>query len=523
MPTDSRPAPTKSVSTWLVAGVLLAVVFQSLVVSLSPAIARDGITFIQIAQACCDDPTGTMQSVDQHPGYPAMILAGRWLVSPLVDAGGIFSWIWGARLASGLFGVLTLVAVWLVARRIFNETTAGIAVIYVAVLPVFRLNAADALSDTPHLFFYLLATWLAVEGLVRKRWVWFLGAGASAGVAYWVRPEGLSVVIVTAAVLPLWAWRRRDMTVRTVVLFLVVMVLTTVVVVSPYCMISGKLTSKATTKPYLSPPQNAGALPTGGFSSAGVLDVLALEQTDPGERSVWGLLCDGVVELAIKGGQSLRWVVVLPLVLGLVIGGCSRSDPRGRALIAGLLLLHLALLAWVYYAGRYMSQRHLMPPLALLMPWVAWGTELFAHGVCRLIGIREPEKLRLARPVVVAVLLLPLVISMVPRMLSPIHADEVPLIETSLVLGQQAKEGDRVITNSKYVLFYSRVPGSYIGRLAPEPVLRPSQAGPPFRFVVINLQTDPLPPEWEEVFESKYTSKQFLGIRAKGVRTLILR
>ena len=54
-----------------------------------------------------------------------------------------------------------------VGRELVDTQTANLAAIIFAILPVPRSIAADVLSDSSHLLFYLLAAWLAA-GAVRS-------------------------------------------------------------------------------------------------------------------------------------------------------------------------------------------------------------------------------------------------------------------------------------------------------------------------------------------------------------------
>ncbi|HUW57289.1 MAG TPA: hypothetical protein VMZ92_11700, partial [Planctomycetota bacterium] len=134
MPTEPSPSPGRSSRKWLLAAVLFALLIEGVLLVRSPAVARDGITFIVLARDFAKDPVATMRYADQHPGFLAMILAGRWSVSPLVPRDSVFSWVWGARLASGLFGPLIVVVAWLLAKRAFDDRTAALTAIFVAVL-----------------------------------------------------------------------------------------------------------------------------------------------------------------------------------------------------------------------------------------------------------------------------------------------------------------------------------------------------------------------------------------------------
>jgi hypothetical protein len=242
-PTYSPPEPTAGLR-YLGLALLLAFALQVVIVARSPAIENDGIVFIDIAKGLLRDPLTTIRGRNQHPGYPAMILASRWLVCGRAWSDQVASWTLPARLAAGLCGLLSVAAVWMFTRHFFDGRIAAVAAILFAATPAFRQNAADAMSDSPHLLFFLLAAWMAAVGFERWRPGWFLGAGLASGTAYWIRPEGLLVAAVSGAVLACCFFSRRRPNLRMLALCLLALAASSVTVAAPYVIVKGRLTSK---------------------------------------------------------------------------------------------------------------------------------------------------------------------------------------------------------------------------------------------------------------------------------------
>lgn len=242
-PAYSAPEPTVGLK-YLGLALLLAFVLQVSVVARSPAIENDGIVFIGIAKELLQDPLAAVRGHNQHPGYPAMILASRGLVLGPAWSDQVASWTLPAQLATGLCGLLSVAAVWMLARHFFNGRIAAVTAILFAAMPVFRQNAADAMSDSPHLLFFVLAAWTAAVGFERWRPGWFLGAGLASGVAYWIRPEGLLVAGASGALLACFFFSRRRPDRRVLVLCLLALAASSVTVAAPYVIIKGRLTSK---------------------------------------------------------------------------------------------------------------------------------------------------------------------------------------------------------------------------------------------------------------------------------------
>ncbi|HUU42328.1 MAG TPA: glycosyltransferase family 39 protein [Planctomycetota bacterium] len=411
---------------WLAAALLIALVAQAVIVSQSQEVSPDGVAFIQIARALKTRPLDIMRNHAQHPGFPALILAAHVLASPVAGEADASSWLWSARVVSSLFGLGVIVLVWLLARRAFKSgTVAGVAVFGVAVIGLFRRSAADVLSDTPHLFFYLLAALCAVEGLKRPRWFWFVGVGLASGVAFWIRPEGLSVAMMTAAVLPVWAWRRRDFAMRAALTGAATTLLVAGAVMLPYVLITGKFSSKITYKERFIEQARTPVVSSAQLADAGgpaVADVLAIDEHEAAHERLgirWFLRA--LREVWRKTAQGVRYVLMVPLFIGLFVPSRERSAVPSRVVAASLVGFHACLLLWLYYAGGYMSTRHVMPIVALMAPWVALGAILMARGAARMMGRGRASRQQRLEKVFIAILLITLAACVLPRTLKPIE------------------------------------------------------------------------------------------------------
>jgi hypothetical protein len=222
---------------------LTAAILQSALILRTPTICADGIIFTSIARDLSADPLGTFRDQDQHPGYPAAMLAATRLAQWLGYRDEPESWMLGGRAVAYVCGVLSVAVVWCFVRDLYDASVANIAAFVFAVLPLARNSASDAQSDTPHLLFYLLAAWLATLGLKTGLCVPLAIAGLASAVAYWIRPEGLEVFLVAMlfvawrAASRQWDWGHAGRAAAT-------LATSTLPVAAPYAILAGKITSK---------------------------------------------------------------------------------------------------------------------------------------------------------------------------------------------------------------------------------------------------------------------------------------
>jgi 4-amino-4-deoxy-L-arabinose transferase-like glycosyltransferase len=459
---------------WLSFALVLTLVVETVVALRSPAIALDSVTFIEIAQDLTRDPIGTMRAQDQHPGYPALVLAAHSLLNGLAPTSAATpeSWIVAGRLVSILAGAGCVLLIWLIARRMYNERVADIAALLSAGLPALRQNAADALSDTPHLCAYLLAAWLAQEGLARRSWRWFLASGAASGCAFWIRPEGLSVALVVGVVLGVHLLRNVRSP-RGAGVSLAALACGAMLVVGPYIILAGKLTSKkdplSTAQkpagfelPFMSAPPTpdvaanaAEQLASPAIAELKISPAIAITAAPTGSLASRfpGALTKYFEEL----GYGFGYVVWFPWFVGHFGPYRLKPLPSSLWLLLGLGLLHSALIIWLEMTAGYLAHRHVMPIIAISTPAAAAGVELLGRGFGALVRRSEWS------PQWAFTISLVLVAIAVPFGTRPINSVATPVVEASDWIRQQSTPGQSVLANSIYPRFYSQLDGPLFG------------------------------------------------------------
>ncbi|HVX11224.1 MAG TPA: glycosyltransferase family 39 protein [Pirellulales bacterium] len=491
MPTD-RPQPAwRARYGILIAALLLSVACQLYICAQSPIISKDGVGFIHIAKSLAVAPAMTMRTYDQHPGYPALVLACERAYRRFSDDDEFQSFIAGTRLASGICGVFAVAFLWLFARRLYDERIANVSVLLMAVWPLFRLNASDSLSDTPHLMLFLAGTWLACEGLTSRgrRVGWFAAAGVASGLAFWVRPEGLVVAAATAVALfvaACWQFlfkqRRQDRTAGLAapdepsraadepprLAFyagsLVALIVATGMVVAPYVVVAGKITSKKL--PFGQPPPSAHEVametiePTPGLLSEPRPGGTLPDEFGRPSRFI-GVVALGLIELGREMAQGFYYLALIPLAFGTFAP--SRPQPAPRLTLIHILLMngHAALLMLLYLRAGYISHRHVIPLVALMLPTAAAGTVWLAELASRRLTLAGSPRRALA----IATGLFYL--GLVPKCLTPLQAAYLPVFQAAQRVKAEAKPGDCVLSTSGYVRFYTDLPGILVGSEAP--------------------------------------------------------
>ncbi len=447
----------------LIAGIALTLVLQLALVARSPIIAKDGIRYVDTAKALAKDPLLVLKSEDQPPGYPALVLMGRRCFAAF-KAQGLSGWILGGRLVTGLFGLFAVILFWYLTRLAFDTRTAAVAVLVVAVLPTFRESASDVLRDTPHLALFLLSASFLIWHLKTGKQFSLGLAGTLSGLAYWIRPEGLTVWAAGSLLLILGR-KEPPAGSRPVLFRLAAFTLPVAFLVLPGPILMHTLGSR------------------GVLALAGKGDWIGSILAHP----LTTIACIAA-DISQDFAHGLRYVLLPVLALGVLGRGRLRADPVVARVAFALIVTHAVLLVGFHLVLGYTSSRYVMAPIALSIPWIAAGAVHLSELPGSIgPGLPGAHYLRKHPTGLLVLLVLTLVAGMTPRTLRPLHRHRKELVAVAQWLKHQAAGGDCVVSNSPYVPFYAELPGAAIGNLSPPC---------PCRFVVLDTKDTEYEPGW---------------------------
>lgn len=123
----------------------------------------------------------------QQPLYSFFIALVYPLVSDFELAG---------RLVSSLFGVLLIIPVYFLGKRIFDQKIAFFSAFFVAIHPYIRRFSADVLKESTYLFFLATAIWFSLRTIEDKKNIPYLFIPLFSALVYFVRPDGFEVLVV---------------------------------------------------------------------------------------------------------------------------------------------------------------------------------------------------------------------------------------------------------------------------------------------------------------------------------------
>lgn len=337
-----------------------------------PIPSRDGVTFLRHGEALALDVGAALRNPElvQHPLYPLLVAGVRInLPAELHAPDSVDYWLRAGQSVSlsASVAVIALCA-WLSRRTTALLTPAADAGAHraaglwggliAALLPLNTWLSADVMSDQLHAAFYLACLGLALHGPCPRAG---LAAGLFSGLAFLTRPEG-AVAGASAAIGMLSDSREKRAWMRIVAPILLVIGFLAVAI--PYWELSGRWSSKEDKQP-LSEFVSAHR----GRASLGVLAALERRDLPPAltiPAAAWETLRAGRIVVTLAGliALALWWRVVL-------------KGPLRVLLFAGAA--HFGLTVWLLHRHGYLSPRHELIVVLLLIPFAAAGLAQLAQ------------------------------------------------------------------------------------------------------------------------------------------------
>jgi hypothetical protein len=173
------------------------------------------------------------------------------------------------------------------------------------------------------------------------------------------------------------------------------------------------------------------------------------------------------------------------LTIGRFVPGRRPWQPTAGTMASGVLCAHAAVLLLLYYMAGYISHRHVIPMVTLLLPMTGagllWIAERLAWLVRVLRALESPSHrlLRAAqrfaelvqlfgRPrVALAAVALVVAAGLLPKTLNPMHKADQTIVEAAQWIRTHSQPGETVLSTSAYVRFYAQRFGAVLGSEAP--------------------------------------------------------
>jgi len=442
----------------VVAGVLRAVAWSHTVV-----IFNDGPVFLGMAEAIEAGRWAAVLAHPFHPLYPA-------LIALVAQAPIGFE---TAAIAVSIFGgLLSIVGIYFFVRQAFGRDLAWLATWIVALHPWAVDFSSDVMSDGLYEGFYLLG-FAALASLVeRPRFSAALGCGVAAGLAYWVRPEGVGLLVACGILLSIRAWRDVGDR-RRILVAMAALVLAAGLVMAPLvASMSRESGELSLTRKKSLAGLAAGEAHTrleadrdGGGKVGAVGSPIPLprsaERADGGGAIRPPRTVAGFFEALSRAGRTslaaLRYEVAAFALIGLWAIRSRRRFYR-EATVALPALLYSGVLVLLVWGAGYVARRHALAALLPICAYAALGWRTLWVGVIDRLAAGNPQRatrLKSPRSICLALVVV-LCVVWGARDLRFRRAEREPLRIAAEWLGENATSAGSVAAQKLRIAYYAR-------------------------------------------------------------------
>ncbi len=139
---------------------------------------------------------GNEESAKYFSIYRAHPLFLQFIVSIFFSSFGVSDTI--ARIAPAIFGILTVILVYIIGKELYNKRVAMVAAIVMTLIPYHIIVSRQVLLDVPLSFFSTLTLFFVIRYIRQDKGVhWLYFIGASSGLSFLSKEVGIFVLIAS--------------------------------------------------------------------------------------------------------------------------------------------------------------------------------------------------------------------------------------------------------------------------------------------------------------------------------------
>lgn len=409
-------------------------------------------------------------AIGYHPLYPMLVAAFSKVLGDFELSG---------QMVSILFGTLTIVPVYYLARGTFGRWTALASSLFLAILPRHVALSADFLSDPTYTFFFISAVWLGWEALRGDDWKIVFLAGLATGLAYLTRAEGIGILPILGPWLLLRRMHFHSRDYRRNGYACFILLFSFLLAASPYIIYLRYYTGTWTISRKPAVDRVVVLIKTKLFFQKPKV-AKATEEFD-----------DIVQRLAEKGKVSdatgfSRWIRGLGSFFKIFVGTCHpllfllfimglvrrRVPPRWterEGFLLSIMCLYAMVLYWMASLS-YISHRYMISLVALCLIWSGRGLLELHHWLFKRISSETLEKIHISAAKGVVVLTAMTVVIILPVTIHPQREEKQGRKEAGLWIRSNSPSRPSIYTHMVRVNYYA---GGRIIFLAEEKIRYP--------------------------------------------------
>ncbi|MBN1456413.1 MAG: hypothetical protein JW912_01005 [Sedimentisphaerales bacterium] len=427
----------KSILIILLAALLVGIYLAATTV----VISKDGVFYIESAKKLLTVPVEVMR--ERPCGYSYMILTAHRILNLVKPAGSVYSWIYCAQAVNMSTRLMSLAVLYFVGKFFVGGSKSFLAMFILVLLPYPAKMGSDVLREWPHMLFLYAGLLQIILGVkLEKRWL-FGTAGLTSGLGFLIRPEcaqiviygmiWLSIVLIKPAV-----DKDRHKTVLTMIILIAGFCIPAV----PYVQASGKLLPTKLKEFLRNEPSEiqSGSIEEDGRNAVYTCSVLSATKAS--------------AKLAVRVNENLMYFFTPAALIGIYCYLKRSKNLFCVFLPVSLILFNITTMHLLYYNYGYMSRRHCLPLVVMLVFFVPDGLERSSRWLKDNVFKRYSFAEEGVRKLFIILLVLG-VITGIPKLLGHIGSDKAGYIAAAKWLKENSEDDASVYSSDKRIAFYA--------------------------------------------------------------------
>ena len=442
--------------------VLVATGLGVYLVATTVVISKDGVVYIELAKDFSTEPLRFV--TEDSFGYPFLIFSAHRLTTLFNNDSSVLPWIHAAQSITLICRVLACIPLYFIGKLLVGGGKSFWALLILLILPYPAEFGSDVLRDWPHILFLASGILFLLRGAERGKWWMFGGVGLVAGLGQTIRPECAQLVVYgTLWILMRLCAPKHPMNRFASLCALSVLFAGFAVPTIPY-LISRKDILPEELRPYLRESKLWESDKEQEFT------IERLENTYTASISP-GKVAKGIGRLAGEMTENLMYYFVPALALGMYARVRKKNAKREveTFFVPTFVFLNVLMILLLYMHWSYISRRHCLPLLAILIFYVPLGLEFMANGLSDRFSKHRSKAGENSRWWFFVLLIIGVCICL-PKLLKPVGADKWGFRSAAKWLKENTNREDMIAVPDPRISFYAERKGVQYTSEVPERV-----------------------------------------------------
>lgn len=323
-------------------------------------------------------------------------------------------WVLTGQWISALLGSLTVIPLYLLAKRIFDEKIALWGAVFYIICPTLVRYSAEVLRDTPFIIFFIMALWLGFKGIKDGNKISIVFASIFGYLSLLFRLEGFLLLLVLFIYL-IWLGVRESLPLKKIIIALIILVFFFPGVVSSFGVYYYKKVGRLNLD-QLETVKAHFATTLYHITTKRIDNVLENEDLSRYEKNLFQLAREHRFTLYVSHiAYKLIKVFTIPLFLLFIFGVVKRKEVRYRGdefLLVPIYGIFIAAFLFHLSNTNYLSTRYPFPLVVPSLIWCGVGFVEFKERGIQWIRVKvfpfQDHVIRWLVPLVLAAICIPL-------------------------------------------------------------------------------------------------------------------